>query len=414
MLGSPIGFARSARLAALLLPISALMLQGCTQKSGAEKRDPKKTPVPIHAALVEQRPVPIEIPSFGNAESTQTVEIKSQVSGELVEVAINDGDVVQQGQTLFTIDKRPFEVMLKQAEANVAKAEAQLSQAKALLERDKAQASNAETELERDTELRKKGMISKEEFERNRTGAASMEAIVKADEAEIQSAAESVRVANAQLDDARLQLDYCTITSPIAGKAGSLLLHKGNLVEENVSQPIVIIKQTKPIYVAFTLSEKKLTEIRQAMQRGPVEVHAIIPDDPANPVVGTLTFIDNTVDALGAIRMKATFPNDDDRLWPGQYVKVVVKLKVLADAIVVPPSAVQTGQGGSYVYIIKQDMTVEDRTIKVGETMDGAVIVNEGLSPGEQVVTDGQLRLAPGMGVSILTDDAPTAPEQPQ
>ena len=394
--------------------IVASLLPAACDKSEAEKQDKKKAPVPVHATHVEQRAMPIQVATFGNAEAVQTVEIKSQVTGELVDVSIHEGDEVQEGQTLFTIDKRPYEVGLKQAEANVAKAEALVNQSRAMLEREKAQAANAETELARDAELRKKGMISKEEFERNRTGATGLEAVVKANEAEIQSAAESVRVANAQLDDARLQLEYCTIVSPITGKAGSLLLHKGNLVEANSTQPIVIIRQTKPIYVTFTLTEKLLHEVREAMNRGPVEVHALVPGDEANPAIGSISFIDNTVNPQGNIRLKATFPNDDDRLWPGQYVRVIVKLKVLSDAIVVPTSAVQAGQGGSYVYIVKPDMTVEDRTVKTGEMLDGFTIVTAGLSPGEQVVTDGQLRLAPGMGISILTDSPPAPEPQPQ
>jgi multidrug efflux system membrane fusion protein len=407
----------SVKRKALPLFLSAMFtaFPSACSKSGAEKKDTKKPPVPVHAAQVEQRAMPVQVVNFGNAEAMQTVEIKSQVTGELIGVAINEGDVVQQGQVLFTIDKRPFEVGLKQAEANVAKAEAQVNQTRAMLEREKAQAANAETELARDAELRKKGMISKEEFERNRTSATGLEAVVKATEAEIQSAAESVSVAKAQRDEAKLQLDYCTIVSPITGKAGSLLLHKGNLVEANSnSQPIVTIRQTKPIYVSFTLSEKLLHEIRDAMARGPVEVQAMVPGDEANPAMGSLSFIDNTVDTLGNIRLKATFPNDDDRLWPGQYVKVVVKLKVLSDALVVPSSAVQAGQGGSFVYVVKPDMTVEDRTVKLGESLDNLTIIADGLSAGEQVVTDGQLRLAPGSEIALVNGNTPTAESIPQ
>ncbi len=395
---------RGILLAAVLL--LAAVTGSCGKKTEGSAGG-KPPAVPVHAAEVTQRDMPVVLDSIGAGEAYSTVNVKSQVTGEIVDVTFREGDIVQEGQVLFTIDQRPFKVALHEAEANLARAEAELEHAKAMVERDKAEADNAKTELDRDTTLLDRGTISQEEFDQTRTNADSMQASVHADEAAVKSSSESIRVARSAIDDAKLQLDYCTIRSPLTGRTGSLLIHKGNLVKANDTEPLVVINETRPIYVNFTLPEAALSAVRKAMAAGRLEVRAEIPGEEADPVVGNVTFVDNAVNQdTGTIRLKASFPNEDDRLWPGQYVSVFVRVATIPNAVVAPTQAIQMGQDGAYAYIVKADKTVELREVTVGDTYEGDSIIEKGLNPGETVVTDGQMRLAPGLTADILPDDA--------
>jgi len=376
------------------------------QKSAAVTGPPGGGPqgaVPVRAADVTSQTMPVQLTKFGSVEPYATISVKAQVSGELTKVWFKEGDVVKEGDTLFTIDPRPYEVALKQAEANLVKAQAELKLSQANLVRSQAQASNAKVELDRNSQLKAKGMVSPETFDTSRTNAEALEAAAKADEAGVQSAAEAVRVAQATIESAKLQLDYCTIRSPITGKTGDLQIDRGNLIKANDTNPLVTINQIEPIFVSFTADDKELEEIREYAAKGPLEVKAVIPHYESEPAVGTLTFIDNAVDLnTRTIRLKGTFKNDDNRLWPGQFIPtVILQLATRANVTVAPSQAVQRGQDGAYAYVVTADMKAELRKVTPGDTVSGLTEIRDGLQPGEKVVTDGHLRLTPGAPVTI-------------
>jgi multidrug efflux system membrane fusion protein len=347
------------------------------------KKDAKGVPgVPVLVSPVIQKPMPVELRAIGNVQAYSTVVVKSLVEGTLTQAYFKEGQEVKKGDLLFTIDPRPFEVQLKQAEANLA--------------RDRAQAENARQEADRYQDLLKKEYVSQEQFEQIRATAAAYEGTLLADQAAI--------------DQAKLQLDYCSIRSPIDGVAGTLLVNPGNLVKVNdPDHPLVTINQIRPIYVAFSVPEKELSEIRKYRALRPLTVDATIPHSPTPPARGLLTFVDNTVNnTTGTIQLKALFPNDAKTLWPGQFVNAVLTLTTQPDAIVVPTQSVQSGQQGSYVFVVKSDQTVESRPVAVAREVSGETVIDRGLASGEQVVTDGQLRLAPGAKVEIKSA-TPTA-----
>ncbi|HPO14499.1 MAG TPA: efflux RND transporter periplasmic adaptor subunit [Candidatus Hydrogenedentes bacterium] len=386
--------------------LAAMMLLGaCTKEQNSGKPPLGAAKAPVRVATVERRSVPVALHTIGAVEAYSTIAVRAQVGGELLTDHFKEGDVVEQGQRLFSIDPRPYEVALKQAEANLDKAKAQAEQAKATLSKDRAQANNAQTELKRSETLLPKKMVSQEEHDQVQTNAQALQDAVLADEAAVQSAVESIRAAEAAIDDAKLRLEYCEIQSPIRGRTGSLQIHPGNLVKANDTTPLVTITQTEPIYVTFTLPEKHLSEVRKQMESGSLEVSAVLPGEENAPITGRLSFIDNTVNqATGTIRMKAVFENKDSRLWPGQFAEVRIQIAVLEKAVVAPSQAIQAGQMGAYAYVVKADLTVELRDVKTGESVDGMTVILEGLQPDETVVTDGQVRVKPGAAVSILSD----------
>jgi membrane fusion protein, multidrug efflux system len=329
--------------------------------------------VPVTVATVVQESVPVELRTFGTAQAHSTVAIKAQIDGLLTSVPIQEGQNVKEGDLLAVVDPRPQQAALKAAEANLAK--------------DVAQLKNAETEAKRQEDLLKKGMAAQDAFDLAQASAESLAAVVQADEA---------GVANAQL-----QLEYCEIRAPIAGRSGELRIHQGNVVKAN-DATLLTINQIVPIQVSFALPQQQLPAIITEMANRPLTVRAFAPGDAAHSETGELVFVDNQVDpATGTIRLKATFPNADQRLWPGQFVNVVLTLSVQQDAIVVPTPAIQTGQKGTYVFVVRPSQTVEDRPVVVNRAMNGNTIVSQGLKAGEQVVTDGQLRLTPGALIEV-------------
>lgn len=398
----------------LVILAALAVLCGCVkQENGAKRPGAEKAPVRIAAA--ERRAVPVALHTIGTVEAYSTIAVRAQAGGELRTVHFKEGDVVEKGQLLFSIDPRPYEVALKQAEANLAKAQAQAEQAKAALAKNQTQADNAQTERKRSETLLPQKMVSQEEYDRARTSARALQEAVAADAAAVKSAIEAIRAAEAAMDDAKLRLEYCTIQSPIRGRTGSLQIHPGNLVKANDTTPMVTITQTEPIYVTFTLPEKRLSEVRGQMESGALAVDAVLPDEADAPVSGRLCFIDNTVNqATGTIRMKAEYENKEGRLWPGQFVDVRIQMAVLEEALVVPGQAIQTGQNGTYVYVVTPDLTAELRTVKTDASMDGMTVINEGLQPEEKVVIDGQVRVKPGGTVSILSDSPGTQKTEAQ
>lgn len=383
-----------------------LGLTGCSGEKKAGGPPPGASqPAPVHATKAETQRVPVELVSFGTAEPLSTIELKAQVSGEIVEVLFAEGDRVTQGQPLFRIDPRPFEAALAEAEANLARAGAQRGEAEANLRENEVRAKNAQVELERNKTLLSREIVTQEEFDQSRTAADALVAAAGADAAAVKSATEEIRAAQAAVDAAKLNLNYCTISSPIDGRTGSLMAHRGDLVSANASSPVVLITQTAPINVSFTLPERYLQPLRDGMKAGEVPVQATIPETDAPPISGKLTFIDNAVDKItSTIRLKALFENEGEALWPGQYVNVRLGLGYLENRVTVPAQAVQTSQDGPYVYVISPESKAELRPVKTGPPYDGVVVIEEGLQAGEQVMTDGHLRVAPGGPVKVLGD----------
>ncbi len=361
-----------------------VLLASCT---GTKAAPPPPSAVPVVAATVEQKNIPQQLRAIGVVEPYSTVAVKTQVTGELTGVFFKEGQDVRKRQLLFTLDKRPLEAELKKAEGTLAK--------------DQAQAEHARVQQRRYEALLNAGVVSKEEYEQFRSSAKTMEAAVAADKADV--------------ENARVQLLYCSIYSPINGRTGGLMVHQGNEVKANDVPPLVNINQVEPIYVTFTVPEQNLAEIKKYASQRKLRVDANIPNDSRGKVVGTLSFIDNAVDqTTGTIKLKGQFPNADRRLWPGQFVDAVLTLHDLPNAIVVPSQAVQNGQQGQFVFVIKNDMTVEARPIVVSQNENGQAVVQSGLAPGERVVTDGQLRLVPGSKVQVKQALNQPSQQEPQ
>ena len=330
--------------------------------------------IPVSVATVAQQTVAVRIQAIGNAEAYATVALKARVDGQIVEVNFKEGQEVRKGAVLFKIDSRPFEATLRQAEAN--------------LIRDTAQKEQTRSQERRYQELLQKNFVSKEAYAQIRTNADSAQAVAAATKAAV--------------DNARLQLEYCTIRSPIDGFVGKVMLQMGNMVKANDTNPLVVINQVRPIYVNFAVPEQHLSAIRGYMGKQTLSVEAQPPNSDKPAAGGTLSFVDNAVDnTTGTIKLKAVFPNKDHALWPGLFVNVNLKLYDQKNALVVPSQAVQTGPDGQYAYVVQPDMSTEVRKVAV-ERVDGDnAIVASGLRSGETVVVKGQLRLVPGSKVVI-------------
>jgi multidrug efflux system membrane fusion protein len=351
--------------------------------------------------VASQKDVPVEIQVIGNVEAYSTISVKAQVGGQLTNVYFHEGDYVKTGDLLFTIDPRPFQAALDQAIANVAQNEAALGQAQANLARDTAQNKYTEANATRYAELFQGGVVSKDQSEQLRAAADASSQAMAADRAAIESAKANIGASKAAVDNARVQLSYTSIRSPIDGRTGNLSVKQGNVVMAN-SVELMTINQLEPIYVTFAVPEAELPAIKRFMAERKLAVRAGPQDSPGDEETGVLTFIDNTVDVTtGTIKLKGTFANSDHKLWPGQFVRVTLRLTIQPNAIVVPNQAVQTGQNGSYVYVVKQDRTVEMRPVTTGARVDQDMVVDQGLQLGETVVTEGQLRLAPGSRVAV-------------
>jgi multidrug efflux system membrane fusion protein len=361
----------------------AAALSGCSQQQAA----PGPPAAPVAVAKVEQKAVPVELRAIGTVEAFSTVDVKAQVDGELTKVHFTEGQDVRKGQLLFTIDRQPFEAELKRAEASLA--------------RNQAQAQNAQVQAARYTRLVGEGVVAKEQYEDVVTNAAALEAAVRADKAAV--------------ENAKVRLAYTTIYSPIDGRTGSLIVHRGNIVKANDEKStLVVINQLTPIYSSFALPEQELSEVRRYMAAGKLKVEATIPQDAGAPIGGVVSFVDNAVDrTTGTIRLKATFSNADRRLWPGQFVNVVLTLAEQKDALVVPSVAVQTGQQGLFVFVVKPDLTVESRQVTVARARGNETVIAQGVAAGETVVTDGHLRLVPGGRVQIKNGAEGGAAKQP-
>jgi multidrug efflux system membrane fusion protein len=365
----------------LALTVVSCAAGGATQppSAGGGGRGRGETTVPVTVATVVQKSMPIEIRVIGSVEAYSVVSVHAQVTGQLTAVNFKEGDDVAKDQVLFALDRRPLEATVMQAQAN--------------LQRDIAQSANAKVVAQRYADLAGRGIATTEQLETSRTSAAALEATVEADRAAVESA--------------KVQLQYATIASPIAGRTGALMVHEGNLVRAADTTPLVVINQVAPIYVSFAIPESRLPELKRYMSKGTLAVDARPPNDETGSSHGHITFVDNSVDqTTGTIKIKATFSNEDHRLWPGQFVNVAVALTKDPSAVVVPTAAVQVGQQGQYAYVVKADHSIEYRAVVVERTSGLETVIKSGLKPAESVVTDGHLRIVAGSRVSIKGDDS--------
>jgi multidrug efflux system membrane fusion protein len=337
---------------------------------------------PVLVSKVGQKTVPIEARAIGTVEAYSTVSIRSQIAGQLMETHFKEGDFVRKGQLLLTIDPRPYEAVLAQAKAELA--------------RDKAVAVNNRAQASRYLQLLAAGVVPAQQTESFTSAADASDATVSADEAAVQTA--------------QINVEYCNIFSPIDGRTGSLMVKPGNLVKA-ADVPILVINQLNPIFVDFTLPQQYLPDVKKYMAAGSLTVTATLPNDASASEQGTLTFVDNSVDVTtGTIPLRATFANTQNRLWPGLYVNVVLRLSQENDAVVVPTAAIMQSQNGPVVYVVKADRTAEARTVVTNRTVEDETVIVAGLKPGETIVTDGQALLIDGSNVQIKNDSGAAEP----
>jgi len=332
--------------------------------------------VPVRITTAATKPTPVDINTIGNVQTIASVSVKSRVDAFIDQVLVKDGQFVKAGDVMFQLDSRVAQAVLHQAEAALA--------------RDQVQLANAQRNANRDKSLVAKSFVSQQQFDTDSANAAALEATVKADQA--------------QVENAKVLLSYYTIVAPIDGRVGLIAIKKGNSIKAN-DVPLATVNEIQPIYVSIALPQNNLPELRAAMAKGPVTVQVRPAGDKGEPITGKIAFFENTIDATsGTINVRSTFENSDQRLWPGQFVNVSVVVRTDPNALVIAPAAVQAGQSGTYVFVIKDDNTAESRPVTVDRTVNGLAVISKGLSPGEKVVTDGQLRLSNGTHVQIVGD----------
>lgn len=362
---------RPTVVARFLLPLLLVSLSACSNEPAKKSNKP---PLPVEVAVAGRQSVPVELQAVGQVEASSQVTVRSQVAGVIAAVHFKEGDRVRKGDLLFSLNQGPFKAALGKAEADLAQA--------------RAEAAKAERDAERYGKLLASGYVSHEEADTVLSQADSLKAALAA--------------AQATVDNARIQLGYCAIRAPQSGRTGALLVHPGTVVKANDAPDLVTINTLQPVLVSFSIPEGSLPTLRRQLQGGPLQVTALPKGDDQPPAAGRISFLDNAVDpATGTIRLKASFDNHDQRLWPGQFVAVTVVLKTLDQVLVVPTAAVQTGQQGSYLFVVDADHKVAMRPVTPGITWNDLTVIENGLADGETVVTAGQLRLAPGARVEV-------------
>lgn len=405
----------------LLAALCVLNLTGCA-KQAAQSFD--RPPAPVQATVAVAQDVPTYLDAIGKTVAREVVSVQPQVSGRITKIHFTDGANVRKGDLLFTIDTRPFEANLKQAQANYSKDEALKRQAEANLAREVAAAKWGETQVKRYRTLVEAGVVAREQYEEFRANQDSLNANVGAARAAVASANEVLKVDAAAIDSAKVDLSYCYIHSPIDGRAGQRLVDVGNVVSPGGtgnrnstqgggsdsatnssptnSNALVVIEKLDPIYADFTISQDKLTSVQEQMRSGTLKTEIRLPDANDEMVAGTLTFLDNAVqNATGTVNLRATIPNAGHRFWPGRFVNVRLVLSTLHQAVLVPATAPQMSAKGSFVYVIKQDQTAEQRQVSLGQRQQDLVVIESGVQAGETVVTNGQLGVTPGGKVLV-------------
>jgi len=401
----------------LFLALPAALLTGCTNKAAQQGFD--RPPAPVSATAAIMQDVPNYIDAIGKTVAREVVSIQPQVSGRIIKIHFTDGANVRKGDMLFTIDTRPFEANVRQAQANVSKDLALKKQAEANLARDIAQAKWGEVQVKRYGELVTGGVVPREQYEQLRANADSLNATVEADRAAVHSADESIKVDAAAVDRAKVDLSYCFIRAPIDGRAGQRLVDIGNVVSPGGSSggnttstgstsgssgstnSLLVIERVDPIYADFAISQNDLDNVRQQMREGTLKTLVRLPE-AEDSVTGQLTFLDNAVqNTTGQVSLRATISNEGHRFWPGRFVNIRLVLSTIHGAVLVPATAPQMSAKGSYVYVVKQDSTAEQRPVTLGQRQGDLVVVEKGVEPGEQVVTNGQVGVTPGGKVRI-------------
>jgi membrane fusion protein, multidrug efflux system len=390
---------------ALVFILIALQM-ACSSSGQQQPKSVAAIPVTVTKSVAKE--MPVEVNAIGNVQPVVGVVIRSQVTGRMLRVNFKEGDYVRKGELLFSLDSRPFVEAVKEAQANLQHDVSGVATAQAVLVKDTAQAKYAATEASRYDVLMKEGVVSKEQAEQFKANADAYNATLNADRSSIETAKSQVRQSQAALDNTKVQLSYCQLRSPIAGRTGSSIVTEGNLVSANDSTPLVTINQVSPIYVTFTVPEKYLPDVQKYASSAPLKVAAQL--DANTSRIGSLSAFDNQVSpATGTLQLKASFLNDDNLLWPGRFVNIVLTLTNQPDAIVVPTQAVQTSQQGQFIYVVKADQTVEMRKIVLDRTIGDEAVIASGLGAGETVITDGQLRVTPGAKVQIATTSSGNA-----
>ncbi len=404
------------RLGVVLFVIElAALFTGCVNKA-QQKFERPPSPVQVSAAISQD--VPTYLDAIGKIVAREVVSVQPQVSGRIVKIHFTDGANVRKGDLLFTIDTRPFEANLKQAQANLSRDVAQKKQAEANLAKEIAQEKFGLVQVQRYGTLVEQGIVPQEQYQQFRADYDTLKANVEAARAAVRSADEAIKVDAAAIDSVKVQLSYCYIRSPIDGRAGQRLVDIGNVVNpggSNVANSnnsnsgntvsgnaLLVIERLDPIYADFTISQNNLTAVQQQMREGSLRAQVRLPDSADEPVTGQLTFVDNAVqDATGQVTLRATLPNAGHRFWPGRFVNIRLVLSTIHNAVLVPVSAPQMSANGSFVYVVKQDSTAEQRAVSLGQQQGELIVIEKGVEPGERVVTVGQLGVTPGGKVLI-------------
>ena len=406
----------------IVLAISGLCatLSGCVNKA---QQSFERPPAPVVVSTAASQDVSNYMDALGKIVALQTVSIQPQVSGRIEKIHFTDGANVKKGQLLFTIDPRPFEANLKQAQANLAKDVAAKKQAEANLAREVAREKWGLTQVQRYSTLVEQGVVASEQYQQLRADYDTLKATSEAARAAVRSADETIRVDNAAIETAKVQLSYCYIHSPIDGRAGQRLVDIGNVVNPGgpisaesstasgtgvSSNALLVIERLDPIYADFTISQGNLSTVQEQMRAGTLMAEVRLPDSPDDAIPGRLTFVDNSVQTeTGQVTLRATLPNPGHRFWPGRFVNIRLLLGTVQGAVLVPSTAPQMSANGSYVYVIKPDSTAEQRQVSLGQRQGDLIVVEKGVAAGEKVVTNGQLGVTPGGKVVIQQPNTP-------
>jgi multidrug efflux system membrane fusion protein len=398
----------------LAVVVSASLFIGCSNKAAQQQFQRPPAPVSVSTAMAQD--VPTYLDAVGKTAAREVVSIQPQVSGRIVKLHFTDGANVRKGDMLFTIDPAPFEAALRQAQANVQKDIALKKQAESNLASEIAKANWGKVQVNRYKTLVEQGVVSREQYEELRATQNSLDANVGSAHAAVNSAEENIKVDTAAVETAKLELSYCSIRSPIDGRAGQRLVDVGNIVHPGSSSAsnapasggkapentLLVIERIDPIYADFTISQNRLSEVQTQMKANRLTTEVRLPDEPDSPVIGQLTFLNNAVeDATGTVGLRATIPNSDHRFWPGRFVNIRLVLNTIHQAVLVPSTAPQMSANGSFVYVVKQDSTAEQRPVTLGQRQGDLIVVESGISAGERVVTVGQLGVTPNGKVHI-------------
>ena len=387
----------------------AVLCAGCANQA---QQSFERPPAPVVVSTAVSQDVSNYMDALGKIVARETVAIQPQVSGRITKIHFTDGANVRTGQLLFTIDPRPFEANLKQAQANLARDAAAKKQAEANLAREIAREKWGLAQVERYRTLVEQGVVPSEQYGQLRADYDSLKANTEAARAAVRSADETIKVDNAAIDTAKVQLSYCFIHSPIDGRAGQRLVDIGNVVNpggpgsaQSGSVPgnaLLVIERLDPIYADFTISQNNLTAVQDQMRAGTLSAEVRLPDAVNDPIIGRLTFVDNAVQTeTGQVTLRATLPNPGHRFWPGRFVNVRLLLGMVQGAVLVPATAPQMSANGSYVYVITPESKAEQRQVSLGQRQGDLVVVEKGVAAGEKVVTNGQLGVTPGGKVLI-------------